>query len=277
MVGSGPMSIKLDECLLPGEPGPPYLFVDLYQLDLDNPRTPQIEDPPWEAAFANPNLVGAILKVSQGVSWPKKYSDWFERNFRALGEMFGSDRGSKRFIGGYLYAQFFQNPVHQAELYMQSMERAGWTPGLDIVPILDVEGGGERAANRRASDQQVIDCVAKAAEWLRGHTGKGVMLYGRGLMRDLSIVSKMGCDRVWNPSYTKEMVTNGLTGRLPDGERAPWQLEDIKLWQYGGDGVGDARVHHLPLELKGFGKVDMSVFIAGKERPTLQLVQDGLL
>lgn len=277
MVYRDSMSIQLDECLLPGEPGPPYLFCDLYPLDLDNPRTPQIEDPPWSAAFTNPHLCGVILKAAEGVGWSQKYVDWFERNFKALTTMYGSDRGSTKFVGGYLYAQFFQNPTHQAELYMKSLERAGWTPGLDIVPIIDVEGGGERAANRRASQQQVIECVAAIAEWLKANTTATVMLYGRGLMRDLSIQSKMGCDRVWNPSYTKEMVTNGLTGRLSDGERAPWQLEDIKLWQYGGDGAGDDRVHHLPLELKGFGKVDMSVFVAGTHRPTVALLQDGLL
>lgn len=258
-------------------PGPPFLFTDLYPLDLDDPRTPQLDDPDWSFALSDIRLRGAILKAWDGVSYGEKYSDWFVRNFKKLVDLYRDERGRTRFAGGYLYAQFSRDPVRQADAYVAALESAGWTAGVDVVPVVDVEGGGERSANRRATRQQVVDCVSKIVERVRERTGTGVMLYGRGLMRDLSIGSRMGCDRVWNPSYTERMVTNGLTGVLPNGNDAPWALEDIKLWQYGGDGVGDADVHHLPLSLVGLGKVDVSVFVAGDKRPTIQMVREALL
>lgn len=258
------------------DPGGPYLFCDLYPFDLDKASTPELDDPPWEKAFTNPHLFGTILKAWDGVNYGGAYADWFVRNFKKLTAMVGAARGWSRFFGGYLFAQAFQSPAAQAEAYLKVMLAAGWG-ALDIVPIVDVEEGGERAANRRASAQQWVDCVSTIVEWLKVRTGRGVMLYGRGAMREQSIGSKMGCDRVWDPAYTERIVTNGLVGVLPNGKPAPWTLIDVKLWQYGGDGVGVSNVHHLPLELVGFGKIDMSVFIAGSQRPTLKMVREGLI
>ena len=92
------------------------------------------------------------------------------------------------------------------------------------------------------------------------------MLYGRGAMRERSITDHMKCDVVWNPSYTAHMVTNGLQS---------WDLEDIVLWQYCGDNKGF--VADLPTSVPGFAKLDISVYIKGSQRPTLQMVRDSLL
>ena len=131
------------------------------------------------------------------------------------------------------------------------------------------EFGGERASNRKASTQQIVDQASAFAYRVKEKTGRRCMLYGRGANRDRSITSKMGCDCVWNPSYTERMVTNGLVGTLPDGNKAPWTIDDIVGWQYGGDGVGVNTTHKLPLEIKGFGKIDLSVYIDGARVPTL--------
>lgn len=249
------------------DPGPPYLFVDLYPLDFDNPATPQLEDPPWERALDHPEVFGVILKATDGVSYSDRYVQWFVRNFKRLVELAGERRGKTLLFGGYHFAQFFADPHGQADFYLKALAAAGWGT-QDIVPIIDVEDGGERAANGRASAQQVIDCISGIAERLRSLTGRRIMLYGRSAMRDRSIASKMGCDLVWNPSYTKTMVLNGLVGKLPDGQTAPWTLDDITGWQYGGDGVGDNSVTHLELDLTGFGKVDLTVAIDGALAPT---------
>ncbi len=162
----------------------------------------------------------------------------------------------------------------QGDAYTRVLAEAGWG-AQDIVPIIDVEAGGERAANRRASAQQVVDCVSKIAERVRVNTGRRVMLYGRGLMRDLGIHDRMGCDQVWNPSYTPRMVVNGIT--TLGTRRGPWNLKDIVLWQYGGDGVGDSSITGLPLGLSGWGKTDVSVFIDGADEPTMARVRARLL
>ncbi len=93
-----------------------------------------------------------------------------------------------------------------------------------------------------------------------------MILYGRGAMRDLGINDKMGCDLVWNPAYTAQMVTHGLEA---------FALEDIVLWQYCGDGT--AAIKTLPSTVPGFGPCDLSVFVKGAQAPTLQMVRDNLL
>jgi hypothetical protein len=85
-------------------------------------------------------------------------------------------------------------------------------------------------------------------------------------MRDLGITDRMGCDLVWNPAYTDTMVRSGLDA---------WELEDVVLWQYCGDGT--AFIASLPHSIPGFGACDISVFVKGAQRPTLQLVRDNLL
>ena len=71
---------------------------------------------------------------------------------------------------------------------------AGFHTTYDIVPIVDVERGGERNPNQRATAQQVIDCTSAWVNKVKETTGPPVCLYGRGAMRDLSITSKMGCE-----------------------------------------------------------------------------------
>lgn len=268
---SSDTDLSLDEALqraqqpLAEDPGGPYLFVDLYPFDL-GPM------PPWEAAIRNPLIYGAILKATDGVAY--SYTAWFHQNFTRLSWLARERRGSSFFLGGYHYLQFAMDGAQQAAAYLGVLKMAGWGE-RDIVPIVDVEFGGERAANRRASTQQIIDCVSAFAERVKTVTGRRVMLYGRSVMRDRKIFSKMGCDQAWNPSYTERMVVNGL--EVVNGKPGPWKRDEIKLWQYGGDGVGDADVHHLPLEIVGFGKVDMSVAIDGARKPTLPGVRAALL
>ncbi len=94
-----------------------------------------------------------------------------------------------------------------------------------------------------------------------------MILYGRGVMRDLKIRDRMGCDLVWNPAWTANMVRSGLEA---------WTLEEIVLWQYCGDGT--AAIQTLPHAVAGFGTtVDISVFVKGAQSPTLQMVRDSLL
>ncbi|MDQ1446832.1 MAG: lysozyme [Acidimicrobiaceae bacterium] len=256
------------------DPGPPYLLFDLYPFDLDNPHTPRIEDPPFERVVeAGPPWCGGILKATDGT----RYNDagWFVRNFDRLRTVASQRYASSWFRGAYHYLQFAQDPATQADAYVNTVERAGgWDAGT-IMPIVDVEFGPERAPNHRANTQQIIDCCAAFAERCRDRTGRRVMLYGRGVMRDRSIVSKMGCDRVWNPSYTAHMVTNGLC--TVDGKPGPWAIEDIAIWQYGGDGTGDASQHKLPLAVPGLGRIDVSVHVNGAQKPTLHSLRAALL
>ncbi len=239
-----------------GDPGDPYLFVDLYSQDLNG-------RPNWSALAQAPNYVGVILKAYEGT----KFNDggWFTTNWPTVRDI-GADRySSSWFRGAYLFLKFNQPGADQADSYLQAIDTAaGWDRG-DIVPIIDVELGSEKNSNRAASAQQVIDCTTACATRLRELTGKNIMLYGRGAMRDLSINDRMGCDIVWNPSYTESMVRNGLDA---------WSLDDIVLWQYCGDGA--AAIGTLPHEVPNFGKVDLSVYIQGTDKPQLSIMRQRL-
>ena len=255
------------------DPGQPYLLVDLYSGDDGRLVGRQ---PNWQVLADTPSYVGAILKAWDGTQFND--GGWFKRHWPAVRAAGGDRYGDNWFRGAYLFLEFTQDGAAQADAYLQAIEAAGgWGPG-DILPIIDVEQGGEgRPAadgkpavpphpNRRASKQQVIDCATACANRIQEQTSRQVMLYGRGAMRDLEINDRMGCGRVWNPAYTATMVRHGLEA---------WDLEDIVLWQYCGD--GSAAIASLPHSVPGFGPCDISVFVKGAQRPTMQMVSENLL
>lgn len=259
------------------DPGPPYLLFDLYPFDLGQMPAFDVPARTDVDGDGDADYRGGILKATDGTDYG--YTAWFEANFKRMVEAGGEGRGKSWFIGGYHYLQFFQDGRRQADYYLGILKRAGWVPGVDIVPIVDVEFGGERAQNHNASTSQIIDVTTAFADRCREVTGRGVMLYGRGVMRDRGIASKMGCDRVWNPSYTQSMETNGIVDLKFYGRRGAWDLDDIVLWQHVGDGTGSNLRHKLPLVIDGFGhgRVDQSVYVDGARKPTLESMRRRLL
>jgi len=241
------------------DPGPPYLFIDLYPRDLG-------PNPPWSVPVNIHGYVGAIIKAMEGTG----YADggWFKANWPAVRDAGGDRYGVSWFRGAYLFLRFAVPGADQADAYLRAIEEAGgWDVG-DVLPVIDVELGGEKNPNQQASSQQIIDCTSACAERLKEETGRRVMLYGRGAMRDRSITDHMSCDVVWNPAYTSTMVRNGLQS---------WDLNDIVLWQYCGD--GKAAFAKLPHNVPGFGhgRVDISVYIQGAEKPDLQRLHERLI
>lgn len=246
------------------DPGSPYLLVDLYWGDID--------EPPFDVLLTlQPTFIGGILKATDGVAY--SHTDWFIANQPRLKEAGGDRLGTSWFWGAYHFARFSQSGVRQAEFYLSTIEQVGGFDASAILPIVDVELGNEREANYRASATQIEDVTAEFANKVKAETGRRVMLYGRGAMRDKKIATKMSCDVVWNPAYTEKMECNGLCPTDPDGSvnsfKGPWSIDDIVLWQYCGDGT--EYVKKLPGFLAGFGdgKVDISVVVEGAERPTL--------
>jgi hypothetical protein len=241
----------------PEDLGPPYLFADQYSGDSGM-------HPPWENLVARPDFYGAIIKAWEGPAFND--GGWFTANWPAVRDAGGDRYGSSWFRGAYLFLKFNTSGATQADAYLAAIDAAGgWGEG-DIMPIVDVELGGETNSNRAASAQQVIDCVTECADRLRECTNRRIMLYGRGAMRDLQITDRMGCDLVWNPSYTQTMHKAGLEG---------FDLEEIALWQYCGDNEG--YLANYPSHVDGFPKIDISVFIKGNSSPTLDDVRAALL
>lgn len=253
-------------------PDPPYLFVDLYPLDFDNPRTEhEIEDPPWEELLGDDRVRGIILKATDGERWG--FGEWLRRNYIRLEQLLAETRGVTRLLGGYAFLQLTRPGATQADYYVREMTAAGWRSD-DILAVADVELGNDGAKNPRfrhpnqdATNQQIIDCTGAFAQRVMHLTGRPTILYGRGALRDRGIVGKLGCDRAWDPSYTRTMVTHGLEA---------FTLDEIVLWQNVGDGAGDNSVTHLPLSIAGHG-VDISVAIDGDRKPTWERTRARLV
>ena len=235
---------------------PPYLFADLYEGDNAHPA--------WTALSTCPPFVGAIVKCTEGLHYAP---EWFLTQWRGIKNAAPERYGFTWFRGAYHYLRFNEDGRAQADAYLAHVERAGGWGNGDILPIVDMERGPANGANYGASEQQVIDTTSAWSERVREMTGREVMLYGRGLLRDLGIKDRMGCSRVWCPSYTAELVRHGLEA---------WTLDEIAMWQFSdGAGSGDASVHHLPLKSPIGG--DVSVYIDGARKPTLERLRAVLL
>jgi GH25 family lysozyme M1 (1,4-beta-N-acetylmuramidase) len=248
-----------------------FLIVDVYPYDLaGKPNWPALV----AASDATNEYVGAILKATEGTTdiilknnpYPS-LSSWFRAQWKAERDAGGDRYGIDWFRGAYHFLKFNQDPGKQAEFYVRTIAAAGGFEHGDISPIVDVELGSATNSNQNATTQQIIDCTSAFAARTRQLTGRKIVLYGRGAMRDKGIASKMGCDVVWNPSYTSKMVTNGL---IP-----PWTIDDLALWQYT-DGEVDA-LPGYPIRVPGFGAVDLSVYIDGALKPTLATLRARLL
>jgi GH25 family lysozyme M1 (1,4-beta-N-acetylmuramidase) len=236
-----------------------FLFVDV---------SPWEANPQWQAVIDAPHFVGAILKASQGIKGSLNDGGWFKRNWPQVKDIGGDRYGSTWFRGAYLFLNLWQDGAAQADNYLEIIDDAGGWDAGDIIPIVDVELGNDgangkpRNRNNDVSKQDIIDCTTACAERLREVTGRNVMLYGRGAMRDKGIKDKMGCDVVWNPCYTATIVMNGLEA---------WTLDDVVLWQYCGDGTAVLPdQNRFPRSIPGFGeKADISVYIEGANKPSL--------
>jgi hypothetical protein len=244
------------------DPGEPYLLADLYPLD-EGPA------PPWAVLADTPGFFGAIIKASQGVRGGYNDQGWFARNWSVLRDAGGSRAGVTWLRGAYHFLNFWQDGAEQADFYLGCLENAGGLRADDIIPIVDVELGNETNGNFKASATQIIDCALAWVGRVKSETGRRVCLYGRGALRERSITHRMDCDVVWNPAYTARMVTNGL---IP-----PFELDEIALWQYCGDGT--AEFGKLPRRVPGFGdgKIDISVHIDGARQPTLASLHRSLV
>ena len=238
---------------------PPYLFADLYALDSGH-------EPPWATLVQRPDFYGVILKAVQ-----VPYSDggWFAHNWPLVKAAGGDRYGTSWFRGAYLFLDFSRDGAAQADAYLAAVEAAGgWDHG-DIIPIVDAELTDKPGAVnyiRSTTKQMVTDVVGAAAARLKSQTGRRVMLYGRSALAENGITSTLGCDVAWNPSYTPHPHTAGFEGFAP---------EDVVLWQYAGDNKGVLAGY--PTSVPGFAKLDISVFIKGAQKPTLDDVRSRLL
>ena len=222
------------------------LVIDYYEKD------PQ---PNLAAVAADSSYAGAIVKASEGLYY--RGGNWFTSQWSAISQQNGY--GDTWFRGCYHFLKFNQDGEAQANYYLDTVEQAGGFDAGDLWPIVDVELGAETNSNRKATAAQVIECTTRFAETVKAKTGRQVMLYGNGAMRDLSIADRMGCDWLWCPRYT---------ATLPNFiyERAGWSVDQLAMWQYAGDGTGF--LPNYPTATPDGKKIDHSALVlqGGLER-----------
>lgn len=215
------------------------LLVDYYAGD---------KRPDLAAVAADSRYAGAIVKATEGLYYDG--GEWFEREWASARAQKGY--GDTWLRGCYHFLKFNQDGAKQADYYLKAVDAAGgWAKG-DLWPIVDVELGGERNSNRLASASQVIDRTTAFARQVTLVTGRQVMLYGNGAMRDLSITDRMGCSWLWCPRYTPTLPAMIY-------QRAGWTLEQLVLWQYAGDGTGFLAGY--PTETPDGKKIDHSALV----------------
>lgn len=220
----------------------PYFLPDIYENDLG-------PAPNFDALAARSDVVGCILKATQGVSYSPA---WFATNWPRV-QLAGGDRyGGSWFRGAYHFGTPAASGSDQADYLLSAIDNAGgWDDG-DMLPAWDLEGKGW------SSKQQVVDISSQFSQRIRALTGKTPLLYAGSLIRDMGITDHMGFSQLWTPQI--------------DMQAAAWSVSDYALWQYAGDGGRgyDLRMNYpasgsmaFPLTIPGWGGTDMNVVMDG--------------
>lgn len=232
------------------------LFLDIYEGDYSHPD--------YNKVLADPLYYGVYIKATEGNYYAPK---WFIDNWNSVKTHAGTRYGDNFFRGCYLYLKFNLGGKLQADYYLDLVEKAGgWDKG-DLWPVIDCELGNDGSnghpadSNQHASAQQIMDCTSECAARIKARTGRKVMLYGNGAMRDKGIKSRMGCDSLWFPRYTATLPSDKY---INEG----WDLSTLFLWQYGGDDVAFLKGYpsHDPLGTHG----DISVLVMPGGIPALK-------
>lgn len=256
-----------------------FIITDIYPGDLG-------ENPPFHVlpgmVASGKELVGCVVKASEGIGWGKKNEDWFKRSWQRVREVAGDRYGVDFFRGCYHFLRMTADGAKQADYFCNLVDAAGgWGDG-DLMPWMDVEEGGQGnwapqrletitdPALRKRLAGEVTTCATAFIKRFKERTGLRIAVYGRGIFRDLQMTNcKFGADGVVNPAYTPTM---------PLMDKYGVSLDDIILWQLQGTGE-DSRVRlaGYPHNLPGWGAQDYSVYIDGPRKTTLKSLRERCL
>ena len=256
-----------------------FLIPDIYPLDL-GPNPPFNVLPGLVAS--GKEVVGCVVKASQGVGWGKSNEAWFQRAWQQLRDVAGDRYGIDFFRGCYHYLELAGDGAAQADYFCDLVDAAGgWDTG-DLMPWVDLEEGKpgsqfpsvhvrfetitDAGLRRQLADQVTASATAFITRF-KARTGLRIAVYGRGIFRDLHMTScKFGSDASVNPAYTAIM---------PRMEQYGVPLDDIILWQLNGDGT--VATPGFPSALPGWGATDYSVYIDGPRKTTLKSLRERCL
>jgi hypothetical protein len=183
----------------------------------------------------------------------------------------GGDRyGTSWFRGAYLFLDFSRDGAAQADAYLNAVEAAGGWDSGDIIPIVDAELGEKPGGVnyiKTTKGQQVLDVAGAAVDRLKAKTGRRVMLYGRSALAENHIKSHPGLRRRMEPELHPAPGPRRVRGVRPRGQSSCGSTRATTRGVLAG----------YPTSIPGFTKLDLSVFIKGAQKPTLDDVRARLL
>jgi hypothetical protein len=208
----------------------------------------------WEGALPNlaaitvqPNMVGCIIKATQGTTYAP---NWFIINWARVRTIGGARYGTSWFRGCYHYATPSPNGAAQADYLLAAVDRAGgWDDG-DMPPAWDLEGPAW------SSRQQVVDVSSQFAERVKQRLGRAPILYTGSVWRKFGVRERASFTKLWTP-------------HLDLMEPYGWPNSSVVLYQYVGDGkywdpVSTAARLGYPTSIPGLdAKVGMNVVLDG--------------
>jgi GH25 family lysozyme M1 (1,4-beta-N-acetylmuramidase) len=224
--------------------------------------------PNFDAIAATPNMVGCIIKATQGVGPGVSQGhspQWFTLNWPRVRAAGLSRYGRSWFRGCYCYAEPTPSGTAQADYLLRTVDRAGgWGEG-DMAPAWDLEG------DKWTSRQQIVDVSSEFAARIKQRLGRTPILYTGSTWRQFGVQERAGFEDMWTPH---------MDLMIPFG----WPNPSIILHQYVGDGKyynpssQPAKLGY-PTEVPGLSaKVDMNVVMdRGTPATSIDRVRDILM
>jgi hypothetical protein len=261
-----------------------FIIPDIYPHDLGG--NPRFEVLPGLVVDGK-EVVGCVVKASEGTGWKKESEDWFKNAWRRLRDVAPDRYGVDFFRGCYHFLRFKADGAAQADYMCDLVDAAGgWGDG-DLMPWVDVEEGGQGnwapqrlstitdpAVRKRLIDD-VTTCTTAFVNRFKERTGLRIAVYGRGLFRDLQMTDcQFGADASVNPAYTP-MIRDMDQFGVPIEHIIFWQIQGTE--ERGKPGSNRAQVAGFPWRIGDWGQVDYSVYIDGNNKGTLKSLRERCL
>jgi len=170
--------------------------------------------PNFAAIAEQSNMVGCIIKATQGVTYSP---EWFTINWPRVRAAGGSRYGTSWFRGCFHYATPSPSGTAQADYMLAAVNRAGGFGDGDMPPAWDLEGSAW------TSRQQVVDVSSQFADRVKQRIGKAPILYTGATWRKYGVKEKAGFNKLWS-THLNVMEPYG------------WPNSSYVLWQYVGTG-----------------------------------------
>lgn len=170
-------------------------------------------------------FAGAIFKLAQGLEFEYVSWVWKQRQSLIHHERYGVDL----FDGLYFYLQLADEGVAQAQRAWELTSLAGGELAGTLPLAIDVEQGGEAAAD--LTRQRIEDVTGGFAARYHELSGRRATLYAGETLREAGTRGLLGCGRLWTAYYDAQLGRHGTAALLAE---MGLQLADLWSWQYQG-------------------------------------------